>query len=168
MTTPASEPGHPAHSDSNPSIVHPSPSGSTESPSAGDASGQMNFPLPPLSMVNPIVIVVALAVIAAGLSAWAGHLLFALWFLLGGLLAIGNAKLVILKVGSATSEENPRKAPVAVNAAFRLGVVTVIALAVAYFFRPDGLGLIFGLAVGQIVLVLHSVIPVLKGLRTQS
>ena len=79
-----------------------------------------------------------------------------------------NAKLAVLKVATVTAENEPRKAPVAVNSMVRLGVVSVIAIVIAYFFRPDGLGVIFGLAVGQIVLVLNTVIPVLKGLRQQS
>ncbi len=132
------------------------------------AEGAMNFPLPPLGLGNPLVIIIALSVVAGGASAWTGHVFFAVWFFVGGLLAVANAKLVILKVGSATADENPRKAPVAVNAMVRLGLITVVALVVAYFFRPDGLGVMFGLAVGQVVLVLHSVIPVLKGLRKQS
>lgn len=121
-----------------------------------------------VSFVNPIVIVVGLTVVAAGIGTAFGHPWFAAWFLLGGLLALLNAKLAVLKVATVTAENEPRKAPVAVNSMVRLGVVSVIAIVIAYFFRPDGLGVIFGLAVGQIVLVLSTVIPVLKGLRQQS
>jgi pheromone shutdown protein TraB len=121
-----------------------------------------------VSMINPIVIVIGLSVIAAGIGTALGHPWFAAWFLLGGLLAVLNAKLAVLKVATVTAEDEPRKAPVAVNSMVRLGVVSIIAIVIAYFFRPDGLGVIFGLAVGQIVLVLNTVIPVLKGLRQQS
>ncbi|ADG77879.1 ATP synthase I OS=Tsukamurella paurometabola (strain ATCC 8368 / DSM / CCUG 35730 / CIP 100753/ JCM 10117 / KCTC 9821 / NBRC 16120 / NCIMB 702349 / NCTC 13040) OX=521096 GN=Tpau_1248 PE=4 SV=1 [Tsukamurella paurometabola] len=121
-----------------------------------------------VSMINPIVIVIGLSVIAGGIGAAFGHPWFAAWFLVGGLLAVLNAKLAVLKVATVTAEDEPRKAPVAVNSMVRLGVVSVIAIVIAYFFRPDGLGVIFGLAVGQIVLVLNTVIPVLKGLRQQS
>ncbi|MDF0530300.1 hypothetical protein P0W64_12505 [Tsukamurella sp. 8F] len=151
MTTPASDP-----------VPHVAPESDPAAPEG------VNLPLPPLSLVNPLVIIVALSVVAAGIAAAFGNVLFAAWFLVGGLLALGNAKLVMLKVSTATAEAQPRKAPVAINATFRLAVVTVIALAVAWLFKPAGLGLIFGLAIGQVVLVLHSVIPVLKGLRTQS
>ncbi|TWS17795.1 hypothetical protein FK529_18615 [Tsukamurella asaccharolytica] len=120
-----------------------------------------------VTFVNPIVIVIGLSVIAAGVGMALGHPWFAAWFLLGGLLSVLNAKLAVLKVATVTAENEPRKTPVAVNSMVRLGVVSVIAIVIAYFFRPDGLGVIFGLAVGQIVLVLNTVIPVLKGLRQQ-
>ncbi|WP_040765683.1 ATP synthase subunit I [Tsukamurella sp. 1534] len=117
---------------------------------------------------NPFVILAGLTVVAAGVAASFGHVWFAAWFFLGGLLALLNAKLAVIKVSIATAEEEPRKVPVAVNSMVRLGVVSAIGLVVAYFLRPEGLGVIFGLAVGQIVLVLNTVIPVLKGLRQQS
>lgn len=120
------------------------------------------------SMANPFVILAGVTIIAAGIAAAFDHLWFAGWFLLGGLASLLNSRLVVLKVATATSGDSPRKAPVAVNAAVRLGVITAVALVIAYFFRPDGLGFLFGLAVGQIVLILNTVIPVLKGLRQQS
>ena len=117
---------------------------------------------------NPFVMIAGISVVVAGISAAFGNVWFAAFFLVGGLLSLLNAKLVVLKVASATAEEEPRKAPVAVNSVVRLAAVSVVALVIAYFFRPAGLGVIFGLAVGQIVLVLNTVIPVLKGLRQQS
>ncbi|GAA1075057.1 hypothetical protein GCM10009648_09310 [Tsukamurella spumae] len=121
-----------------------------------------------MTFTNPFVILAGIAVVVAGIAASFGQVWFAAWFFLGGLLALLNAKLIVIKVANATAEDEPRKAPVAVNSVVRLAVVSVIALAIAYFFRPSGLGVIFGLAVGQIVLVLNTVIPVLKGLRQQS
>ncbi|BDH56368.1 ATP synthase subunit I [Tsukamurella sp. PLM1] len=121
-----------------------------------------------VTFTNPFVILAGISVIVAGIAASFDHVWFAAWFFLGGLLALLNAKLVVIKVANATAEEEPRKAPVAVNSVVRLAVVSVLALVIAYFFRPSGLGVIFGLAVGQIVLVLNTVIPVLKGLRQQS
>ncbi|KXP04105.1 ATP synthase subunit I [Tsukamurella pseudospumae] len=122
-----------------------------------------------VTFTNPFVILAGISVVVAGIAASFGQVWFAAWFFLGGLLALLNAKLVVIKVANATAEDEPRKAPVAVNSVVRLAVVSVIALATAYFFQSiGGLGMIFGLAVGQIVLVLNTVIPVLKGLRQQS
>ena len=50
--------------------------------------------------------------------------------------------------------------------AARLGAITVLALAAAILVRPDGLGVMFGLAVGQVILVLNTVIPVMVRLRS--
>jgi hypothetical protein len=42
----------------------------------------------------------------------------------------------------------------------------VIGLAVAYIVRPAGLGVVFGLALVQVLLVVSTVLPVWKKLRT--
>lgn len=42
-----------------------------------------------------------------------------------------------------------------------------MALAAAFLVQPEGLGVMFGLAIGQVILVLNVVIPVMKGLRKQ-
>jgi hypothetical protein len=42
----------------------------------------------------------------------------------------------------------------------------VIGLAVAFVFRPAGLGVVFGLALFQVLLVISTALPVWKKLRT--
>ncbi|MCS3780609.1 ATP synthase subunit I [Tsukamurella ocularis] len=121
-----------------------------------------------VTFANPFVILAGISVVVAGVAAAYDEIWFGAWFFVGGLLALLNAKLAVLKVSVITADDEPRKAPVAVNSMVRLAVVTVVALVIAYFLRPAGLGVIFGLAVGQVVLVLNTVIPVLKGLRQQS
>jgi RNA polymerase primary sigma factor len=54
----------------------------------------------------------------------------------------------------------------AINSATRLLIITAIGLTVAYVFRPMGLGVVFGLAAFQIVLVLSTALPVWKKIRT--
>ena len=58
-----------------------------------------------VTFVNPIVIVIGLSVIAAGVGTAFGHPWFAAWFLLGGLLSVLNAKLAVLKVATVTAEK---------------------------------------------------------------
>lgn len=53
----------------------------------------------------------------------------------------------------------------AINSATRLAIITVIGLIIAYIFRPAGLGVVFGLALFQVVLVLSTALPVWKTLR---
>ncbi len=107
-----------------------------------------------------------LTVVAIGLSAWAGHPLFGLFFGIGLLLGFLNAVLVQRSVASITAEANPIKRKMAVNSATRLLVITTVGLAIAFVFRPLGLGVVFGLAVFQIVLVLGTALPVWKKIRT--
>ena len=57
----------------------------------------------------------------------------------------------------------------ALNSATRLAVITVIGLIIAFVFRPaGGLGVLFGLALFQVLLVLSTALPVWKKLRTGS
>ena len=50
----------------------------------------------------------------------------------------------------------------ALNSATRLAVITVIGLIIAFVFRPAGLGVVFGLALFQVLLVLSTALPVLE------
>ena len=103
----------------------------------------------------------------AVVSILVGHPLFAVFFLLGVAAILVNALLVKRAVDTVTAELNPRKTALALNSAMRLGAITVLALLAAFLVQPDGLGAMFGLAIGQVVLVLNTVIPVMKGLRSQ-
>jgi hypothetical protein len=69
-------------------------------------------------------------------------------------------------VSSITADANPIKRKMALNSATRLLVITAIGLTIAFVFRPPGLGVVFGLAVFQIVLVLSTALPVWKKIRT--
>ena len=53
----------------------------------------------------------------------------------------------------------------ALNSASRLAIITVIGLIIAFVFRPAGLGVLFGLALFQVLLVLSTALPVWKKLR---
>jgi hypothetical protein len=56
----------------------------------------------------------------------------------------------------------------ALNSATRLLVITAIGLTIAILFRPLGLGVLFGLALFQVLLVLSTALPVWKKIRTGS
>ncbi|WP_407686043.1 ATP synthase subunit I [Mycobacterium sp. HUMS_1102779] len=106
--------------------------------------------------------ITAVAVVAAALS---GHLMLGVFFGVGLLLGLLNALLVRRSVDSITSQENPMKRSMAINSASRLAVMTVVALVIAYLFRPAGLGVMFGLALFQVLLVISTAVPVWKKLR---
>ncbi|BBY38454.1 hypothetical protein MMAN_25880 [Mycobacterium mantenii] len=103
-----------------------------------------------------------MAVLAAGL---AGHLMVGVFFGAGLLLGLLNAVLVRRSVESITAKDHPLKRSMAVNSASRLAIITVLALIIAYVFRPTGLGIMFGLALFQILLVASTALPVWKKLR---
>jgi dipeptide/tripeptide permease len=107
-----------------------------------------------------------LTAVATAVAAWAGHVMFGLFFGVGLGLGLLNAVLVQRSVASITAEANPVKRKMAVNSATRLMVITVVGLTIAWFFRPEGLGVVFGLALFQVVLVLTTALPVWKKIRT--
>ncbi|WP_188490622.1 ATP synthase subunit I [Williamsia phyllosphaerae] len=131
-------------------------------------SAPVYYPEIPLSLARPAIIASVLAVVVLVISGFLGHIFFGVWFAAGLVLSLLNAKMVQASVGAATASDNPRKKPVVLNTAVRLGLITVAALVIAFFFRPDGLGVMFGLALCQVIVVLSTVIPVMKGLRKQS
>ncbi|OBK52523.1 ATP synthase subunit I [Mycobacterium sp. 1081908.1] len=117
----------------------------------------------PVRLLAISVAVTALAMLAAGFS---GHLMLGVFFGVGLLLGLLNALLVRRSVASITAKEHPLKSSMALNSATRLAIITVIALIIAYVFRPNGLGAMFGLALFQVLLVVSTAVPVYKKLRT--
>ena len=107
-----------------------------------------------------------LAAAAIAIAAVAGHAMVGVFFGLGLGLGLLNAVLVHRSVASITADAHPVKRKMAVNSATRLLIITTIGLAVAFVFRPPGLGVVFGLAAFQIVLVITTALPVWKKLRT--
>ncbi|GAB7148074.1 ATP synthase subunit I [Mycobacterium riyadhense] len=124
------------------------------------------FPAVAFRPVRLFVISIALTAVATAVAALAGHLMVGLFFGIGLLLGLLNALLVRRSVESITAKDHPLKRSMALNSASRLAIITIIGLIIAYVFRPAGLGVVFGLALFQVVLVLSTALPVWKKLRT--
>jgi hypothetical protein len=107
----------------------------------------------------------ALTLVAVALAGWLRHPMVGLFFGVGLLLGLLNAIGVQRSVAAITAEAHPLKKKMAMNSASRLMIITVIGLAVAFVFRPEGLGVLFGLALFQVLLVMSTALPVWKKLR---
>ena len=114
-----------------------------------------------------LLICIALTAVAVGAAAALGHVSFGMFFGVGLGLGLLNAVLVQRSVESITAEAHPLKRKMALNSATRLLVITVIGLTIAFIFRPTGLGVVFGLALFQVLLVLTTALPVMKALRKE-
>lgn len=124
----------------------------------------------PSVVFRPLRLLVVCAVLTAAATAaagWLQHPMFGVFFGAGLALGLGNALMVRRAALSITAEDHPLKGKMALNSASRLLVITVIALLIAYLFRPLGVGVLLGLALFQVVLVLSTMVPVVKKLRTQ-
>lgn len=124
------------------------------------------FPSVAFQPTRLLAVCAALTALAVALSAWAGYLMFGVFFGLGLGLGLLNAVLVQRSVASITAGSHPLKSKMAVNSATRLLIITSLGLTVAFLFKPLGLGVVFGLALFQVILVLSTALPVWKKLRT--
>ena len=124
------------------------------------------FPSVAFRPARLLILCAIFAAVVITLSAVFGHVMFGVFFGLGLVLGLVNALLVHHSVASITADAHPVKRKMALNSATRLLIITAIGLTVAYIFRPMGLGVVFGLAVFQIVLVLSTALPVWKKIRT--
>ncbi len=124
------------------------------------------FPSVAFRPIRLLAISVAMTAVAVGAAASLGHPMVGVFFGVGLLLGLLNALGVQRSVAAITADAHPLKKKMAMNSAGRLLVITVIGLAVAFVFRPAGLGVVFGLALFQVVLVVSTALPVWKKLRT--
>jgi hypothetical protein len=84
-----------------------------------------------------------------------------------GLGALNNRMLQRSVIRYATSEDVGKK-QFRRGVMARLGLVTLIALAIALLLRPDGLAVFVGLAVFQILMLIGAAVPVFRSLRPTS
>jgi dipeptide/tripeptide permease len=126
------------------------------------------FPSVAFRPLRLFVISLALTLIAVAVAGWLRHPMVGVLFGVGLLLGLLNAVGVQRSVAAITAEAHPLKKKMAMNSASRLMIITVIGLAVAFVFRPEGLGVLFGLALFQVLLVMSTALPVWKKLRLGS
>jgi hypothetical protein len=124
------------------------------------------FPSVAFQPARLLAVCAVLSVLAIGLSAWAGYVMVGVFFAVGLVLGLINALLVQRSVASITAGDHPLKKKMALNSATRLLIITAVGLTIAFVFRPLGLGVVFGLALFQVVLVLATALPVWKKIRT--
>jgi hypothetical protein len=90
--------------------------------------------------------------------------LYAVFGAVGLGLGVLNSWLVVRAVANFAATQ-PSKAAFSRSVLGRLALVTVLALACAWVFRPEGLGVFAGLAVFQFIAVASSMLPLIKEIR---
>ena len=124
------------------------------------------FPSVAFRPIRLLAISLVLTVVAVAAAGALRHPMVGVFFGMGLLLGWLNALGVQRSVAAITANAHPLKKKMALNSAGRLSIITVIALAIAFAFRPTGLGVVFGLALFQLLLVGSTVRPVWKKLRS--
>jgi hypothetical protein len=105
------------------------------------------------------------AIALGGGYAVSGNLKFGAFFGLGMALGLANAMMVRRAVAKVTAKDHPLKMQMAANSAMRLVAISVIALLITWFFKPTGIGVLFGVALFQAILVMSTALPVMKKVR---
>jgi hypothetical protein len=114
------------------------------------------------------VVGAVLGVAATVVLSLTGHPLMGVFGFVGlGLGALNNRMLQKSVLRYATHEEIGKK-QFRRGVMSRLGLITVIAIALGFFVRPDGLGVFVGLAVFQILMLIGAAVPVFRSLRPTS
>ncbi|OBK28933.1 hypothetical protein A5634_19155 [Mycobacterium asiaticum] len=124
------------------------------------------FPAVAFRPVRLFLICLGVSAVATLIAAYAGHPIVGAFFGIGLLLGLLNALMVRRSVESITARDHPLKRSMAINSASRIAIITILALIIAFTFRPEGLGVVFGLALFQVILVASTALPVWKKLRT--
>ncbi len=123
------------------------------------------FPSVAFRPTRLLVISVALTALALLAAGSLGHVMVGVFLGIGLLIGLLNALGVRRSVAVITADAHPLKKRMALNSAGRLLVISVIGLIIAFVFRPDGLGVVFGLAFFQVLLVVSTALPVWQKLR---
>lgn len=112
------------------------------------------------ALVGAVVGIVAIVVTAVE-----GHPLMGVFGFFGlGLGALNNRMLQKSVLRYAADEYATRK-QFRHGVMGRLGVITLLAAALGFWLRPDGLGVFVGLAVFQIIMLIGAAVPVFRSLR---
>lgn len=119
----------------------------------------------PVRLLIICVVLTGLVTLGTGLL---GRPMFGVFFGVGLLLGLVNGLLVQRSVGAITAQDHPLKKKMAVNSATRLLLLTGIGLVIAYFFRPAGIGVVFGMALFQVILVFSTSLPVLRAMKAEN
>ena len=120
------------------------------------------FPSVAFRPVRLLTMSLVLTVVAIAVAGSLHHPMVGVFLGVGLLLGLLNAVGVQRSVAAITAEAHPLKKKMAMNSASRLMMITVIGLTVAFIFRPAGLGVVFGLALFQVLLVVSTALPVWK------
>jgi hypothetical protein len=113
-----------------------------------------------------MIMALPVGAVALAILAPLGHPLAGVFVFLGLALGALNSRLVQHSVAAfAGSERADRKRRFVGNVFGRLALITLIALTIVLLIRPDGLGVLAGLAAFQLLMVGNASLPVIKELR---
>jgi hypothetical protein len=112
-----------------------------------------------------VLVSAALGAVAIVVLSVQGHPLMGLFGCLGLALGALNNRMLQRSVLRYASEQRMERKQFRRGVMGRLATITVLAIALGFFVRPDGLGVFVGLAVFQILMLIGAAVPVFRSLR---
>jgi hypothetical protein len=118
-----------------------------------------------VSLRKPVLIAAGVGVVALVVCGLLGHIVMGILGVVGLGLGAVNTRMLQKSVAKVISSPNPSRTAIGRTSVPRLLLITAIAFALGIFLRPDGLGVFFGLAAFQVIILATTVQPVLKERR---
>jgi hypothetical protein len=149
-------------------VVEPETSAGTGTPSDQPVVGPATFGRVLRDQRKTIVVAVVLAVAAYWILGQLDE-----WVLAGciaGGVGLGLLNHLVTEywlLRLITSGEQPTRNKLAMSTFLRLVVLSVVAVGIAVWFWPDGIGLLLGLAVFRLIALVMTGLPLLKELKQQ-
>jgi Na+-transporting NADH:ubiquinone oxidoreductase subunit NqrE len=112
-----------------------------------------------------LILAAVIGVVGLIVAIIVGHYIAGLTFCVGIALGFINTRSTINSAARFSTTKNSSKRPIIFGSLQRLGLITAVALLVAYAFRPDGLATLVGLAVFQMVLLGNTSSSLFRELR---
>lgn len=118
-----------------------------------------------VNLRKPVLIAAGVGVVGLVVCGLLGHIVMGILGVIGMGLGVLNTRLLQKSVAKVIASENPTKMAVGRSSVPRLMLITMLAVALGIFVRPDGLGVFFGLAIFQVIIIATTVTPVMKERR---
>jgi ATP synthase I chain len=118
-----------------------------------------------VNLRKPVLIAAGIGVVGLVVCGLLGHIVMGILGVVGMGLGLLNTRLLQKSVVKVIASENPSKSALGRSSVPRLLLITALAFALGIFVRPDGLGVFFGLAIFQVIIMATTAAPVLKERR---
>jgi drug/metabolite transporter (DMT)-like permease len=141
----------------------------TDLQSGGQPRTEIGLPLTEVTRHyrRAVFISAGLGVVGLVVTGVLGHVGVGMLLCVGLGLGATNGALVQVSTAKYSLRSEPDKRRFALGVLGRLSVVTVVALFFAIAFRPEGLAVIFGLAIFQLLMLAASSVAMLRTLRNE-
>jgi hypothetical protein len=118
-----------------------------------------------LNLRKPVLIGAGVGAVGLLVTGLLGHIMMGVLGIVGMSLGLLNTRMLQKSVAKVIASDNPNRLAIGRSSVPRLMFIAALAVALGVFVRPDGLGVFFGLAIFQVIIIACTVGPVMKERR---